>query len=319
MVLVLYVGGENYQTDRDDAARWLWGSKSHMTHRRVRAMAIRIWRLKYPLAYVPAHWRWTALTTMAASIMLILASLLLILIKWGPPHLNTQWWRAALSVLSTAGGAVAGLVFYYRHYLVQGDPARARGAHASQLIYAEQLDHVGRGIDRLRRKHQLSEAEPVVLVGNGSGGHLLSLYILRLVFARHNQRGQWPKWLRAVITTNCIYDLEQYVHNSTLLEQYTRKCIVEPAFGPSETTWRAASPSHHWVGRRPALMAPELQRRWFVGADVFGEGELVAQARHFALNVLNLPDRTHLELTPQMGAPYQAAYYQLLQEAVALD
>lgn len=335
MVLVLYVGGENYQTDRDDAMSWLWGSKSHMAHRRVRAMAasdyhnrrgrsqlpIRIWRIKYPLAHVPTHWRWTALATMGASIMLILASLSLMLIKWAPAHMNfnTDWWRAALSVLSTAAGSAAGLWFYCRYYLVRGDPNRARGVYAAQPIYAEQLDHVAREIDRLRRKHQLTPAEPVVLVGNGSGGHLVALYVLRLVFAHPHQRGQWPKWLRAVITTNCIYDLEQYVRNSTLLEQYARKCIVEPAFGPSATTWRAASPAHHWVARRRALMAPELQLRWFVGADVFGEGELAAQARQFALNVLNLDERTHLELTPQMTAPHQAAYYQLLQEAIALD
>ena len=47
MVLVLYVGGENYQTDRDDAMRWLWGSKDHMVHRRVRRLGMRIWRIRY--------------------------------------------------------------------------------------------------------------------------------------------------------------------------------------------------------------------------------------------------------------------------------
>ena len=318
MVLVLYVGGENYQTDRDDAMRWLWGSKDHMVHRRVRRLGMRIWRIRYPLAYVPARFQWTDVLTMTMAVTLSLAALGLLLIKWGPPQFNTQWWRRVFSYGAMAAGALVGLLYYWRYYLVTGDPARSRGIHASQPVYSEQVDAVAAAIERKRRKHG-APTEQVVLVGNGSGGHLVALYVLRLIFARHNQRGQWPKWLRAVFTSNCVYDVEQYVRHSTLLEEYTRKCIVEPAFGASQTTWRSASPMHHWIRRRPALMPPELKERWFVCADLWGAGqsELALQARQFALDVLQMSAASQqLVVAPQMQSPSDSQYFQLLSSTI---
>ncbi len=305
----LYVGGTDYHSDAEQAWQWVTNSKAGLTHRRLRALgpgpSINCQRIKYPLACVPRRARHQTLLTIWAATtaigMLIVAAVAIIL----PFRLGAL--RIYLLMLGAMlVGAMAAARTYYQHFLVTGLEKRARGEFASKPIWTEQIEVIGRRITSI----VAAQKQPIVLVGCGAGGHLVSLVVLKLIKEAH---GKWPSWLRAVVTSDCIYDIEGYVNDSQITADYTRRLIVEPAFGSSKKVWKALSPLRMSAKNR-ALLPPEVKTKWFVCID-FAAGDIVKrlQARDFATMLGGDPARQTV-VGQNMGQAYAPQFVQLLRE-----
>lgn len=299
----LYIGGTDYHSDAEQAWQWVTNSKAGLTHRRLRALGLNCRRIKYPLACVPRRARYQVLltswaTTTAIGVLLIAVAALML--PLGAARVCLSMGLAALVGLSAAART------YYRHFLVTGLEKRARGEFASKPIWAEQLEVITRRI----RTELAGTKRPIVLVGCGAGGHLVSLVVLKLIADANNK---WPSWLRAVVTSDCIYDIEGYVDNSQVVADCTLRLIVEPAFGSSKKVWKALSPLRMSAKKR-ALLPPEVKTKWFVCVD-FAAGDIVKrlQARDFA-TMLGGDAARQLVVGHSMGQAYAPQFVQLLRE-----
>jgi hypothetical protein len=310
--LYLYVGGVDYHSDADQAWQWCTGSKAQLPHRRLRAMGFDCRRVRYPLAAVPWRARWPLLMAMWAqgAVFAALAVGLFVLCVGRAvlaPHVTAARGLAVVAVIAGAGVCTA-LHTYYRHFLVTGLVQRELATgHASRPVWAEQVAAIRRRLDRaLQKSASPQHQRPVVLLGCDAGAHLLALAVLRLL---RDNNYVWPQALRAVITSDCIYDIGDYVAHTRLNADYVRSVVIAPAFGLAPDVWRSCSPLL-LSDKRIALLPRELADRWFACTN-FGAGDVVLrqQARAFIVRLCG-SDAVHRQLL--VGRPDHPAFARVI-------
>ena len=309
--LFLQIHGGRWHSNTDHA--WAWLSFLYPLPAAYLTREKGLWTLpiQYPLAMVPSHYRYQYMTFFGLAVSLAVAT----------PYWLFSGFMSSLAATIARWTLIAGVAIYliaiwfsefYGTPVQRWAPKKSRivDDKSSRPIYRDQLDEVDRQIRQACTEYPHKR---IVVFGHDAGAHLLALWALR-----QKKYGDLPKSIIALVTSDGIYDLEDYaVGPQNYSDLYQRRVVLEPAFGPQGSVWRSASPMH--VGGREGPVVPR-DLDWYVCSDLFGNSVKEAQARSFQQRIAryahaqNAGTNVHFEAQLGMANPTSRQFVNLLKQ-----